>query len=70
MDRGQAVSQTVDVDYAGPLDWRISQLVLAKNEPFDAAVVETYRKPGKVGYQIKVTLKKGARPGRFGIPSI
>ncbi len=63
VDHGQAVSQTVDVDYAGPLDWRVSELALAKVEPFDAAVVETYRKPGKIGYQIKVTLKKDAPPG-------
>jgi hypothetical protein len=63
VDHGQAVSQTVDVDYAGPLDWHISELVLTKNEPFDAALVEAYRKPGKIGYQIKVTLKKDAPPG-------
>jgi Protein of unknown function (DUF1573) len=63
VDHGQAVSQTVDIDYAGPLDWHISDLVLAKNEPFDAALVETYRKPGKIGYQIKVTLKKDAPAG-------
>src|ERR1700676_22460 len=29
-ERGQAVSQTVDVEYAGPLDWRISELVVGK----------------------------------------
>jgi Protein of unknown function (DUF1573) len=63
VDHGQAVSQTVDVDYAGPLDWHISELVLAKNEPFDASLVEAYRKPGKIGYQIKVTLKKDAPAG-------
>jgi hypothetical protein len=67
VDHGQAVSQTVDIDYAGPLDWHIFELVLAKNEPFDASLVEAYRKPGKIGYQIgyqiKVTLKKDAPPG-------
>ncbi|HBI46961.1 MAG TPA: hypothetical protein DDY78_29525 [Planctomycetales bacterium] len=63
VDHGQAVSQTVDIDYAGPLDWHISELVLAKNEPFDASLVEAYRKPGKIGYQIKVTLKKDAPAG-------
>ncbi len=63
VDRGQAVSQIVDVDYAGPLDWHISELVLAKNQPFEATVAETYRKPGKIGYQINVTLKKEAPSG-------
>ena len=63
VDHGQAVSQTVDVEYAGPLDWKITELTVGKDQPFEAAPTETYRKPGKVGYQIKVTLKADAPPG-------
>ncbi len=63
VDHGQATSQTVDVEYAGPLDWRVTELVVGKDQPFDAAQTETYRKPGKVGYQVKVTLKADAAPG-------
>ncbi len=63
VDHGQTMSQTVDVEYAGPLDWQISEVVVAKGQPFEAALTETYRKPGKVGYQIKVTLKADAAPG-------
>ena len=63
VDHGQTASQTVDVEYAGPLDWRISEVVVGKEQPFEASESETYRKPGKVGYQIKVTLKADAAPG-------
>ena len=65
VDRGQATSQTVDAEYAGPLDWRVSELVVGKEQPFTAALTESYRKPGKVGYQIQVTLKADAPPGPF-----
>ena len=63
VDHGQATSQTVDVEYAGPLDWHVSDLVVGKDQPFEATQTETYRKPGRVGYQIKVTLKADAAPG-------
>jgi Protein of unknown function (DUF1573) len=63
VDHGQAVSQTVDVEYAGPVDWRISELVVGKDQPFEATQTEFKRQPGRIGYQIKVTLKAGAAPG-------
>ena len=63
VDRGQAVVQTVEVEYAGPFDWHITELVVGKDQPFEAALAEAYRKPGRVGYQIKVTLKANAPPG-------
>ena len=63
VDHGQPVSQTVDVEYAGPLDWHISELVVSKDQPFEAALTESYRKPGKVGYQVKLTLKADTPPG-------
>ena len=63
VDHGQSVSQTVDVEYAGPADWRIAELVVGKDQPFEATLTESYRKPGRVGYQIKLTLKADAPPG-------
>jgi len=63
VDHGQATTQTVEVEYAGPLDWRVAEVVVAKDQPLTAALTESYRKPGKVGYQITVTLKADAAPG-------
>jgi hypothetical protein len=59
---GQTASQTIDVEYAGVLDWRITE-ALAKDQPFEATYRELYRNPGKVGYQVKVTLKADVPPG-------
>ncbi len=64
---GQAPSQSVDIEYAGALDWRITE-VLAKDAPFTAELRELYprrRATGgwQVGYQIKVTLKPDAPAG-------
>jgi hypothetical protein len=60
--RGQAASQTIDVEYAGALAWQISE-VLAKDMPLDVSIKELYRRPGQVGYQLKVTLKPEAAAG-------
>src|SRR5437763_440961 len=57
---GQTPSATVDVEYAGPLAWQVSEIVVPKGAPFAATVKELYRRPGEVGYQVKVTLKKYA----------
>lgn len=59
---GQTPSQTLDVEYAGALDWKLTE-VLAKDLPFDVALNELYRRPGQVGYQLKVTLKADAPAG-------
>jgi hypothetical protein len=60
--RGGAPSQTIDVEYAGALDWRVSEAA-AKDMPLDVSLKELYRRPGQVGYQIRVTLKPDAPPG-------
>jgi hypothetical protein len=60
--RGQTPSQTIDVEYAGVLKWQVTE-VLAKDTPYDASVREIYRRPGQVGYQLKVTLKPDAPLG-------
>jgi hypothetical protein len=56
--------QTIDVEYAGVLDWRVSEVV--KNDaPLEATFRELYRRPGQVGYQVAVALKPDAPPGPF-----
>jgi hypothetical protein len=60
--RGQAPTQTIDVEYAGKLDWRINEVVKG-DAPLDAAFEEWYRKPGQVGYRVKVSLKPEAPAG-------
>jgi hypothetical protein len=60
--RGQAPTQTIDVEYAGSLDWQVSE-VSAKDMPVDVQLVELYRRPGQVGYQARVTLKRDAPLG-------
>jgi hypothetical protein len=60
--RGQAVSQSIDVEYAGVLDWQVTE-VSAKDLPVEVAAEELYRRPGQVGYRVKVTLKADAPVG-------
>jgi hypothetical protein len=64
---GQTPTQPVDVEYAGNLDWRVTE-VLAQGAPFTVELAELYRRqprPGthQVGYRVKVTLKADAPPG-------
>lgn len=63
--RGQATApHTIDVEYAGVLDWRVSEVV--KHEaPLDVTLKELYRRPGQVGYQVAVALKPDAPAGPF-----
>jgi hypothetical protein len=65
VSRGQTPTQAMDVEYAGVLDWRVTEVV--KNSgPVDATIEELYRKPGQpgqVGYRLKVTLKPDVPPG-------
>src|SRR5437660_669331 len=63
VSRGQAVAKSVDVEYAGPLNWQAAEVVVAKDQPLEAAATEWYRKPGGVGYHIKVALKADAPAG-------
>jgi hypothetical protein len=60
--RGQAPTQTVDVEYAGVLDWRISEVV-AGSAPAVVSLEEWYRRPGQIGYKVAVTLKADAPAG-------
>jgi hypothetical protein len=66
--RGQAVTQTIDVEYAGKLAWQVNEVV-AKDVPYNVTISELYRErgrlasPGKVGYRLSVTLKEDAPIG-------
>lgn len=55
-------AQTVDVEYAGGLDWKITE-VAGNNSPFDVSAKELYRRPGQVGYRVTVALKPNAAAG-------
>ncbi len=55
-------AQNIDVEYAGVLDWRITEVV-QHNAPFDVTYQELYRRPGQVGYRVTVTLKPDALAG-------
>jgi hypothetical protein len=63
--RGQTPTANVDVEYAGTLEWKVNETTTSKEAPFEASVKEIYRKPGQVGYKVKVTLKPDAAPGPF-----
>ncbi len=63
--RGLTPSAIVAVEYAGKLPWQVSDVTAPKEAPFSAEVKEMYRRPGQVGYQVKVTLKPDAAPGPF-----
>ena len=67
--QGANPTQSVDVEYAGLLDWRMTEVVKNSAAPFDVVVHEIKRDPpkqgfaGKVSYRLKATLKKDAPPG-------
>jgi len=68
---GQTPTQIVDVEYAGSLDWRITEVVKNGAAPINVTPEELYRQPptgrqaGKVGYRLTVVLKADAPPGVF-----
>jgi hypothetical protein len=70
---GQTPTQTIDVEYAGTLDWQVTEAV-ARDLPFTVSVAELYRrlapdgKNKQVGYQLKVTLKPNAPVGALSHP--
>lgn len=60
--RGQQASQVIDVEYAGVLDWQVTE-ASAKDLPVEVSLNELYRRPGQVGYRVRVTLKPDAPVG-------
>lgn len=71
VQRGQAPTQTLDVEYSGFLDWRITEVVKNASAPFQVTVEEFKRQPprgsfaGQAGYRFTVTLKPDAAAGPF-----
>jgi hypothetical protein len=63
--RGQkSEAKSLDVEYAGVLDWRATEIVPHK-APLEATFKELYRRPGQVGYRVTVALKADAPAGAF-----
>jgi Protein of unknown function (DUF1573) len=60
--RGQTPSQSVDVEYAGALDWRVSDVIVG-TAPLTVQLSEIGRRPGYAGYRVTVTLKPDAPAG-------
>ncbi|MGF1582233.1 MAG: DUF1573 domain-containing protein [Gemmataceae bacterium] len=71
VQQGQTPTKSIDVEYAGAMDWRITEVIKSKYAPFDIVPKQLYRQGGRVlrnnqvGYQMKVTLRKTAKPGPF-----
>jgi hypothetical protein len=61
---GQSPTQTIDVEYAGALDWRITGIT-EHSFPLEVKYKELYREVGRVGYRLQVALKNSAPPGVF-----
>lgn len=61
LTKGATETRTATIQYAGGLDWRITEVVQSKW--FDAKLSETSRQPGSVTYQVTATLKPGIPEG-------
>jgi hypothetical protein len=62
VQRGQGLAQTIDVEYAGVLNWQLTDLV-KHDAPLDVTFKELYRRPGQVGYRVTVALKPEVSSG-------
>jgi hypothetical protein len=62
---GKVPSAALKLDYAGPLAWKIREVIVPDGLPVEAQVKELNRGAGKVGYQLSVSLKKDAPVGHF-----
>jgi hypothetical protein len=66
--RGQTPTRTIDVEYAGTLDWKVTEIVKSAGAPFDLKVDELphlVNAPPRRGYRMFATLKADAAPGPF-----
>ena len=62
---GQTPTQTIDVEYAGALDWKINSIA-EHSLPLTVKLEELYRQAGQVvqvGYRLHLTLKSDAPVG-------
>jgi hypothetical protein len=64
---GLSRTQDVSVEYAGAINWTVSEAKVAKELPLEASLKELYRRPARggfeVGYKLSVTLKADAPSG-------
>ncbi|HEV3118100.1 MAG TPA: DUF1573 domain-containing protein [Gemmataceae bacterium] len=58
----KSTPQTIDVEYAGALEWRVTDVVKG-SAPLDVTYKEFYRNPGQVGYRVSVAAKADAPAG-------
>ena len=64
--RGQTPTRHVDVEYAGTLDWKVTEIVKSAGAPFELKVDALPVQPGQIarrGYRIFATLKSDAMAG-------
>jgi hypothetical protein len=62
VQRGQGAVQVIDVEYAGVLDWQVTEVDKGK-APVDVALEQLYRERGRVGYRLRAALKPDAPAG-------
>lgn len=68
---GSQPTKSIDVEYAGNLEWKIIEVVKNKNAPFDVAPRLVSRqnggvfKTGKAHYRLDLTMKSDVEPGQF-----
>jgi hypothetical protein len=62
VQRGQALAQAIDVEYAGVLDWRVTD-VDKGGAPVHVVLEQLYRERGRVGYRLRATLQADAPAG-------
>jgi hypothetical protein len=61
--RGQPAVRDLVVRYFGQQPWQIVGPAPSEGVPFDVTYQESYRKPGQVGYIVRLTLKPDAQAG-------
>jgi hypothetical protein len=69
IQRGSTPSHFIDVEYAGALDWRITEIVKNGTAPFDLRVEELMRQNAqqvrRITYRLHATLKPDSQAGSF-----
>src|SRR5262249_34750145 len=69
IQRGQTPKKFIDVEYAGTLDWQVTEIVKSATAPFDLSVEELPRQLNgpfpRRGYRIHATVKSDAASGPF-----
>ena len=61
VEHGKDNQKTIELAYAGREDWAVRE-VISKNKNLTVKAVETNRGEGRVGYNLQLTIKPGARP--------